>query len=148
MVRGATTTAKLEGKSVVVTVTSEDRKVASKIQMRAEKLLANKATDKPAGEPTPGHAQNGMHGGDIGICPVHVPEGANAKEREARERHCGQRSRRSRVQTRSRRTSKRASACGRLAQGNPMGEGDGTGGGGGSGNGNGSGDAHHGHRHN
>ena len=80
MVRGAVTTAKLDGKSVVVTITSDDQKAASKIQMRADKLLADKATAKLAGDlPTPVHAQNGTHGGGIGICPVHVPEGATAK---------------------------------------------------------------------
>jgi hypothetical protein len=80
MVHGATTTAKLEGKSVVVTVTSTDQAVATKIQTRAEELLKDKAVAKLAGDqPTAAHAQNGTHGGGIGICPVHVPEGATAK---------------------------------------------------------------------
>ena len=80
MIHGATTTAKLDGKSVLVTITSDDQAVASKIQTRADQLLKDKAVAKLAGEvPTPGHAQNGTHGGGIGICPVHVPEGATAK---------------------------------------------------------------------
>src|SRR5580698_8629135 len=80
MVRGAITSAKLEGKSVVVTVTSSDQAIATKIQTRADELLKDKAVAKLAGDqPTAGHAQNGTHGGGIGICPVHVPEGATAK---------------------------------------------------------------------
>lgn len=80
MVHGATTTAKLEGKSVVVTVTSNDQAVATKIQTRADELLKDKAVAKLAGDqPTAGHAQNGTHGGGIGLCPVHVPDGATAR---------------------------------------------------------------------
>ncbi len=80
MVRGAMTMSRLDGKSVVVTITSDDQKVASKIQTRADELLKDKAVAKLAGDqPTAAHAQNGTHGGGIGICPVHVPEGATAK---------------------------------------------------------------------
>jgi hypothetical protein len=79
MVRGATTTAKLDGKSVVVTITSDDKAAMAKIQARADQLLADKAKLGSNAPPAAAHEQNGIHGGGIGICPVYVPEGATAK---------------------------------------------------------------------
>jgi hypothetical protein len=148
MVRGSVTTAKLDGKSVVVTITSDDQKAASKIQMRADKLLADKATAKLAGDlPTPVHAQNGTHGGGIGICPVHLPEGATAKRTTIANGVAVKITPKSGAEALEKDIEARISRAADWLKSNPMGDGDGDGDGGGSGHGNGSGDAHHGHRH-
>ncbi|HEX4453658.1 MAG TPA: hypothetical protein VH143_22465 [Kofleriaceae bacterium] len=148
MVRGAVTTAKLDGKSVVVTITSDDQKAASKIQTRADKLLADKATAKLAGDlPTPAHAQNGTHGGGIGICPVHVPEGATAKRTTIANGVSVKITPKSGVEALEKDVEARIARAADWLKANPMGDGDGDGDGGGNGGGNGSGNAHHGHRH-
>lgn len=148
MVRGAVTTAKLDGKSVVVTITADDQKAASKIQTRAEKLLADKATAKLAGDlPTPAHAQNGTHGGGIGICPVHVPEGATAKRTTIANGVSVKITPKSGVEALEKDVEARIARAADWLKANPMGDGDGDGDGGGNGDGHGSGDAHHGHRH-
>ncbi|HEY1818220.1 MAG TPA: hypothetical protein VGG74_38015 [Kofleriaceae bacterium] len=147
MVRGASTTSKLDGKSVVVTITSDDQVVASKIQARTEKLLKDKAVAKLAGDaPTFGHAQNGTHGGGIGICPVHVPEGANAKSTTLANGVEIKITPKSGVEALAKDIEARIARAAEWRKNNPTGDGDGTGSGGGNGNGNGSGDAHHGHR--
>jgi hypothetical protein len=146
MVRGAVTTAKLDGKSVVVTITSDDQKAASKIQMRADKLLADKT--KVAGDhPAAVHAQNGIHGGGIGICPVHVPDGATAKSAPLANGVSITITPKSGAETLEHDVEARIVRAADWLKSNPMGDGDGNGDGGGSGHGNGSGDAHHGHRH-
>jgi hypothetical protein len=75
-VLGATTTAQIKGKAVVVTVESTDKDAIAAIQKRADKLVAEKKTG--AGN---AHDQKGTHGGGQGLCPVYVPEGAKAKAR-------------------------------------------------------------------
>ncbi|HEY3805130.1 MAG TPA: hypothetical protein VGL61_21110 [Kofleriaceae bacterium] len=147
MVRGASTTAKLDGKSVVVTITSDDQVVATKIQARTEQLLKDKAVAKLAGDqPTFGHAQNGTHGGGIGICPVHVPEGANAKSATLANGVAITITPKSGAEALEKDIEARIARAVEWRKNNPAGDGDGTGSGGGNGNGNGSGDAHHGHR--
>jgi hypothetical protein len=146
MVRGAVTTAKLDGKSVVVTISSDDQKAASKIQMRTNKLLADKAklaSDKPSAV----HAQNGTHGGGIGICPVHVPDGASAKSASIANGVSITITPKSGAEALEHDVEARIVRAADWLKSNPMGDGDGNGDGGGSGHGNGSGDAHHGHRH-
>ena len=79
-VPNSTTKVELRGKSVIVTVTSDDASAITAIKTRADELLRDKAVAKLAGDaPTPAHDQKGTHGGGIGICPVYVPEGATAK---------------------------------------------------------------------
>jgi hypothetical protein len=146
MVRGSTTTAKLAGKSVVVTITSDDKVVASKVQARTDKLLKDKAAisaDQPA---TAGHAQNGSHGGGIGICPVHVPQGATAKSASVPNGVAVTITPKSGADELLKDVEARIGRAADWVKNNPAGDGDGTGNGGGNGNGNGSGDAHHGHR--
>ena len=146
MVRGATTTSKVEGKSVVVTITSDDHKVVSKIQARTDALLKGKAAlaaDQPAAA---GHAQNGTHGGGIGICPVHVPQGATAKSAKLANGIAVTITPKSGVDDLQKDIDARIGRATDWVKNNPTGDGDGTGGGGGNGNGGGSGDGHHGHR--
>jgi hypothetical protein len=73
---GATTTAQIKGKAVVVTVESTDKDAIAAIQKRADKLVAEKKTGAGSA-----HDQKGTHGGGQGLCPVYVPEGARAKAR-------------------------------------------------------------------
>jgi len=80
-VLGATTKATVKGKDVVVSITSTDKNAIRAIQTRTEVLLKermdNEGTD--AGSAGAGHDQRGTHGGRLGMCPVHIPEGATAK---------------------------------------------------------------------
>jgi hypothetical protein len=73
-VLGATTTAQIKGKAVVVTVESTDKDAIAAIQKRADKLVAEKKTGAGSA-----HDQKGTHGGGQGLCPVYVPEGAKAR---------------------------------------------------------------------
>ncbi len=75
-VLGAATKAELKGKAVVVTITSTDKDAIAAIQTRAEELVAEKKDG--AGSASGAHDAKGTHGGGVGICPVHVPEGATA----------------------------------------------------------------------
>jgi hypothetical protein len=144
MVRGAVTTAKLDGKSVIVTITSDDPKTATKIQTRAETLLADKATAKLAGDlPTPAHAQNGTHGGGIGICPVHVPDGATAKRTTIANGVAIKITPKSGVETLEKDVEARIGRAADWLKANPNGDGDGEG----DGNGGGGGNGHHHHGH-
>jgi hypothetical protein len=74
-VQGATTTAAVKGKAVVVSVESADKDAIAAIQKRTDKLLAEKKTGPTNGA---GHDQKGTHGGVQGLCPVFVPDGAAA----------------------------------------------------------------------
>ena len=76
-VLGVTTKAELKGKDVVVSITSTDKDAIAAIQKRTEELLSEKKDG--AGSAAGGHDQKGTHGGGTGICPVHVPDGANTK---------------------------------------------------------------------
>ncbi|HET7501078.1 MAG TPA: hypothetical protein VFK02_08750, partial [Kofleriaceae bacterium] len=73
-VLGATTTAAVKGKAVVVTIAATDKDAIAAIRKRTDKLLAEKKT-APTGRT---HDQKGSYGGGQGLCPVHVPEGARA----------------------------------------------------------------------
>jgi len=74
-VLGATTKEAVKGKAVVVTIESGDADAIAAIQKRTDKLLAEK---KAVATPGMGHDQKGTHGGGVGLCPVHVPDGATA----------------------------------------------------------------------
>jgi len=73
---GSTTKAEMKGKDVIVTITSADKDAQLAIQTRTEQLVKEK-TEGAAN--AAGHDQKGSHGGGMGICPVHIPEGATAK---------------------------------------------------------------------
>lgn len=74
-VLGSTTTAKVKGKAVVVSIESGDKDAITAIQKRTDELLAEKKTGPNGGA---GHDQKGTHGGGNGLCPVYVPDGAAA----------------------------------------------------------------------
>jgi hypothetical protein len=79
-VAGAVTTATVKGKDIVLSITSKDKDAIASIQQRTEVLLkersdeANKQVD-----PSAAHDRRGTHHGRVGLCPVHIPEGATAK---------------------------------------------------------------------
>lgn len=75
-VLGATTKSEVKGKDVVLTITADDKDAIVAIQKRTDEMLKARL-----GAKTPGstHDQRGTHGGSIGLCPVHIPEGATAK---------------------------------------------------------------------
>ncbi len=72
---GSTTKSAIQGKDVVLTITSADKDAIASIQRRTEELLKEKA-DGAAGGVT--HDQKGSHGGGMGICPVFFGEGGTA----------------------------------------------------------------------
>src|SRR5207237_3090435 len=72
---GATTKEAIKGKAVVVTIESTDADAIKAIQRRTDELLAAK---RKVATPGMAHDQRGTHGGGIGLCPVHVPDGATA----------------------------------------------------------------------
>lgn len=73
-VLGATTTAQVKAKAVVVTVSSKDKDAIAAIQKRAEEMLKVRLDGKVA----EGHDRQGTHGGKTGVCPIVLPEGAKA----------------------------------------------------------------------
>ena len=75
-VLGSTTKAAVKGKDVVVTITSTDKDAVSAIQKRTDELLKARLEKK---EPGTAHDQRGTHGQSIGLCPLHIPDGATAK---------------------------------------------------------------------
>jgi hypothetical protein len=77
---GSTTKAEVKGKDIVVTISATDKDAIKSIQTRTDELIKERMAKKP-GEGSAGamHDQKGTHGGSIGICPVHIPEGATAK---------------------------------------------------------------------
>jgi hypothetical protein len=74
---GSTTTAAVKGKDVVVTISSDDKDAIMAIQKRTDEMLKARM-GKHEGE---AHDQRGTHGGKIGLCPLHIPEGATAKSK-------------------------------------------------------------------
>jgi hypothetical protein len=78
-VLGSTTKAEVKGKDVVVTITSDDKDAVTAIQTRTDEMLKIRMDKKGGGSDTSGHDQRGTHGGSMGICPLHIPEGATAK---------------------------------------------------------------------
>lgn len=80
-VLGSTTKVDVKGKDVVVTITSDDKNAVTAIQMRADGIVKEKSDNAAAGAAPAGaaHDQKGSHGGGVGICPIHLPEGATAK---------------------------------------------------------------------
>jgi hypothetical protein len=79
-VLGASTKEAVNGKAVVVTIESSDPDAIAAIQKRTDKLLAEKKT---VATPGMAHDQKGTHGGGVGLCPVHVPDGATASAKHA-----------------------------------------------------------------
>jgi hypothetical protein len=77
-VLNSTTTAAVKGKDVIVTISSTDKDSILAIQKRTDEMLKARM-----GKTTPGeaHDQRGTHGGKIGLCPVHIPEGATVKSK-------------------------------------------------------------------
>jgi len=73
-VLGATTTAQVKAKAVVVTVSSKDKDAIAAIQKRAEGMLKARLDGKAGAA----HDQQGTHGGKNGLCPIVIPEGAKA----------------------------------------------------------------------
>jgi hypothetical protein len=75
----STTKAEAKGGKVMVTVTSDDKDAIAAIQKRTAELLKEKADNMgTSGKTSNEHDQKGAHGGGMGLCPVHVPEGATA----------------------------------------------------------------------
>ena len=73
---GATSAAEVKGKSVVLTITATTPDEAKSIQKRTDELLKHPNPGKATSD---AHDQKGAHGGSMGLCPLHVPEGATAK---------------------------------------------------------------------
>jgi hypothetical protein len=81
-VSGSTTKAELEDGKILVTITSADKDAVLAIQKRSAELVKEK-TD--GGAPTDAHDQKGTHGGGMGLCPVHVPDGAKAEVKDQKD---------------------------------------------------------------
>lgn len=74
---GATTKASSKDGKVMVEITSDDKDAIAAIQKRTDESVKDKV-ENSASNAGSGHDQKGTHGGGIGICPLHVPEGATA----------------------------------------------------------------------
>ncbi len=79
---GSTTKADLKGKDVVVSITSTDKDAVKAIQARTDEMLKARLGKKGPGE---AHDQRGTHGQTIGLCPMHIPEGATAKAKHEKD---------------------------------------------------------------
>ncbi len=75
---GSTTKAAAKDGKVTVTITSDDKDAIIAIQKRTDESLKEKVANNTGGNAGSGHDQKGTHGGGIGLCPIHVPEGATA----------------------------------------------------------------------
>ena len=73
---GAKTTADVKGKTVVLMITANKPTEVASIQKRTDELLKH---PNPGTATSEAHDQKGAHGGSMGLCPLHVPEGATAK---------------------------------------------------------------------
>jgi hypothetical protein len=82
-VLGATTKAEVKGKDVIVTITATDKDAVKAIQTRTDALVKQIAA--PGHEPGTAHDQKGTHGGTMGLCPVHVPDGGTAKAKHEKD---------------------------------------------------------------
>ena len=78
-VLGSTTKAEIKGKDVVVSIMSDDKDAVVAIQTRTDEMIKMRGEKKGSGADASGHDQKGTHGGMMGICPVHIPDGATAK---------------------------------------------------------------------
>lgn len=74
---GSTTTATVKGKDIVLSITATDKDAVAAIQKRTDELTKQIAA--PGHEPGTTHDQKGTHGGMMGLCPVHVPDGGTLK---------------------------------------------------------------------
>ena len=68
------TTVEVKDKSVVVTITSENKDAVPAIQTRTDELIKARLAKKEGDI----HDQRGTHGGRIGLCPIHIPHDATA----------------------------------------------------------------------
>ena len=75
-VASSTTKAEVKGKDIVLTISSDDKDAVLAIQKRTDELMKSRAEKK---EPGTAHDQKGTHGQVVGLCPVHIPDGATAK---------------------------------------------------------------------
>ena len=82
-VLGATATAAVKGKDVVVTIKATDKDAVKAIQTRTDALVKQIAA--PGHEPGTTHDQKGTHGGSMGLCPIHVPDGGTAKAKHEKD---------------------------------------------------------------
>lgn len=73
-VLGATTSAVVKAKTVVVTVSSKDKDAIAAIQKRADEMLKARQ-DTKVGDT---HDRQGSKGGKDGLCPIVIPEGGKA----------------------------------------------------------------------
>ncbi len=84
----SSTKAELKGRAITLEIAADskdDKDTIAEIQRRTEELLKDRAAKLAGVGSTSGHDQHGTHGGGIGICPVHVVEGASATwKREAK----------------------------------------------------------------
>ena len=81
-VLNSTTKAELKGKDVVVTISSSDKDAVKAIQKRTDEMLKARLGKH---EPGTAHDQRGTHGQTIGLCPLHIPEGATAKSKHEKD---------------------------------------------------------------
>jgi hypothetical protein len=79
---GSTTKAELKGKTVVVTITNDDKEAITSIQKRAEELLKERADNLKPGSTSNTHDQKGTFGGSKGMCPIYIPEGGKAESKK------------------------------------------------------------------
>lgn len=75
---GATTTAEVKGKDVVLTISATDKDAIAAIQTRTAALLKEKAD----GSKGSAHDQKGTVGGGKGICPVHFGDGGKGTSKK------------------------------------------------------------------
>ena len=65
------------GKALVLTISAKDKDSIAAIQKRTDEMIeAKKAVGSGGASTTGGHDARGTHGGKVGLCPAHVPEGA------------------------------------------------------------------------
>lgn len=71
---GSITSAALKGKTVVVTIKSDDKDAIAAIQKRTDEMLKGHHDGKSGDA----HDRQGSHGGKDGMCPIFIPEGGKA----------------------------------------------------------------------
>jgi hypothetical protein len=72
----------VKGKDIVVAITATDKDAVKAIQTRTDEMLKARMGKHAPGE---GHDQRGSHGGSVGLCPVHIPEGGTAKAKHQKD---------------------------------------------------------------
>lgn len=77
----STTKADVKGKAIELTISSDDKDAINTIQRRTEELVAIKKGGGGSGSGS-GHDARGTHKGKVGLCPIHVPEGAKIESKK------------------------------------------------------------------